>query len=102
MPRPRRPTLFPYNDALPISGAGCSEFTHGDHGDVPRTRPDLALNGSGGGADRRPRNARGGDRKSTRLNSSHVASSYAVFCLKKKYRRVRTLSSEGVGDVHAS
>src|SRR5437870_7301386 len=31
---------------------------------------------------------RGGDRKSTRLNSSHVATSYAVFCLKKKnYRR---------------
>src|SRR5439155_2462337 len=29
--------------------------------------------------DRRPR-----DRKSTRLNSSHVAISYAVFCLKKK------------------
>src|SRR5690625_7580538 len=26
------------------------------------------------------------DRKSTRLNSSHVASSYAVFCLKKKKR----------------
>src|SRR5690625_1457688 len=26
----------------------------------------------------------GGDRKSTRLNSSHVASSYAVFCLKEK------------------
>src|SRR5690625_5475842 len=25
-----------------------------------------------------------GDRKSTRLNSSHVASSYAVYCLKKK------------------
>src|SRR5439155_21516204 len=25
-----------------------------------------------------------GDRKSSRLNSSHVASSYAVFCLKKK------------------
>src|SRR5690625_6868912 len=29
---------------------------------------------------------RGGDRKSTRLNSSHVAISYAVFCLKKKKR----------------
>src|SRR5690625_149089 len=28
----------------------------------------------------------GGDRKSTRLNSSHVAISYAVFCLKKKMR----------------
>src|SRR5690625_7033021 len=27
---------------------------------------------------------RTGDRKSTRLNSSHVAISYAVFCLKKK------------------
>src|SRR5690625_6907078 len=26
------------------------------------------------------------DRKSTRLNSSHVAISYAVFCLKKKFR----------------
>src|SRR5699024_12876687 len=28
--------------------------------------------------------SRTGDRKSTRLNSSHVSSSYAVFCLKKK------------------
>src|SRR5690625_7008110 len=28
-----------------------------------------------------------GDRKSTRLNSSHVAISYAVFCLKKKNER---------------
>src|SRR5207249_10248605 len=28
----------------------------------------------------------GGDRKSTRLNSSHVSTSYAVFCLKKKKR----------------
>src|SRR5690606_41307287 len=28
-----------------------------------------------------------GDRKSTRLNSSHVKISYAVFCLKKKRRR---------------
>src|SRR5207253_8799673 len=29
------------------------------------------------------------DRKSTRLNSSHVAISYAVFCLKKKTKRNR-------------
>src|SRR5690625_6117393 len=28
-----------------------------------------------------------GDRKSTRLNSSHVAISYAVFCLKKKNKQ---------------
>src|SRR5690606_39770018 len=34
----------------------------------------------GGGIDRRERR----DRKSTRLNSSHVKISYAVFCLKKK------------------
>src|SRR5437870_11546462 len=29
------------------------------------------------------------DRKSTRLNSSHVAISYAVFCLKKKKKQTR-------------
>src|SRR5437870_10957470 len=33
-----------------------------------------------------------GDRKSTRLNSSHVAISYAVFCLKKKTTRTLTHS----------
>src|SRR5437870_13006644 len=33
-----------------------------------------------------------GDRKSTRLNSSHVAISYAVFCLKKKkYNNIKQL-----------
>src|SRR5699024_12524314 len=31
-----------------------------------------------------PGGSSGGDRKSTRLNSSHVSISYAVFCLKKK------------------
>src|SRR2546426_6025062 len=34
--------------------------------------------------DARPRRASTGDRKSTRLNSSHLVISYAVFCLKKK------------------
>src|SRR5690625_6199182 len=35
------------------------------------------------------------DRKSTRLNSSHVAISYAVFCLKKKNKQLNmTLSIE--------
>src|SRR5437660_6997345 len=34
------------------------------------------------------------DRKSTRLNSSHVAISYAVFCLKKKIRRLRSSRAE--------
>src|SRR5690349_23570478 len=31
------------------------------------------------------------DRKSTRLNSSHVEISYAVFCLKKKKKKVRII-----------
>src|SRR5690625_5354399 len=34
------------------------------------------------------------DRKSTRLNSSHVAISYAVFCLKKKIQHVKRLKYE--------
>src|SRR5690625_6256845 len=36
------------------------------------------------------------DRKSTRLNSSHVAISYAVFCLKKKTKKLihKTMSSQ--------
>src|SRR5438067_12288466 len=36
---------------------------------------------------RRPVSLRGADRKSTRLNSSHVSISYAVFCLKKKKKK---------------
>src|SRR5437870_11333401 len=32
------------------------------------------------------------DRKSTRLNSSHVAISYAVFCLKKKKKKIKNHS----------
>src|SRR5215510_8234533 len=32
------------------------------------------------------------DRKSTRLNSSHVAISYAVFCLKKKKKTIQYLT----------
>src|SRR5437762_10970836 len=44
-----------------------------------------------GGAGRRHR-LRGRDRKSTRLNSSHRCTSYAVFCLKKKKKLIRTIS----------
>src|SRR5439155_23365921 len=62
-----------------------------------RPRPTTAGSAAGGSASRgrsphtraspvgSPSLAPGGrDRKSTRLNSSHVAISYAVFCLKKK------------------
>src|SRR5262245_63018110 len=34
------------------------------------------------------------DRKSTRLNSSHLGSSYAVFCLKKKRKAKRALARD--------
>src|SRR5437660_4389183 len=37
------------------------------------------------------------DRKSTRLNSSHVAISYAVFCLKKKMRATAEARFTAVG-----
>src|SRR5690606_41792548 len=46
-----------------------------EHGDLRVRGPDRQL---------RPFRARPLDRKSTRLNSSHVKISYAVFCLKKK------------------
>src|SRR5947199_6813712 len=35
-----------------------------------------------------------GDRKSTRLNSSHLGNSYAVFCLKKKNKMFNVLPSD--------
>src|SRR5256885_16816318 len=35
------------------------------------------------------------DRKSTRLNSSHLVISYAVFCLKKKKKKTRTILGLG-------
>src|SRR5262245_63099080 len=37
------------------------------------------------------------DRKSTRLNSSHLGISYAVFCLKKKNKQARVLAVVGLG-----
>src|SRR5207253_8108283 len=44
------------------------------------------------------------DRKSTRLNSSHVAISYAVFCLKKKKFKIHTraVTYASCPDVHVS
>src|SRR5256885_7319788 len=70
--RPPRSTLFPYT-TLFRSQAG-----PGEHLDVAAL--DLVDPGVGEGGD--PAGAL--DRKSTRLNSSHLVISYAVFCLKKK------------------
>src|SRR5207245_11073577 len=45
---------------------------------------------------------RGGDRRSTRLNSSHGSSSYAVFCLKKKMRWIKAARGRGAGSPRRS
>src|SRR2546426_7832414 len=81
--RPPRSTLFPYT-TLFRSGVGKVPGLQ-----LVRPCPPLALlaepRSAWGGAAQR--SARGGevlDRKSTRLNSSHLVISYAVFCLKKK------------------
>src|SRR2546426_3225341 len=42
------------------------------------------------------------DRKSTRLNSSHLVISYAVFCLKKKKKRSREYSTAVIVTIHSS
>src|SRR5207244_8357560 len=43
-----------------------------------------------------------GDRKSTRLNSSHQIISYAVFCLKKKNRNILDINSKGLNKINDS
>src|SRR5699024_12456980 len=60
-----------------------------------RRHPDRGLQaqrkaGTGGSQGQEDDHSRrtGGDRKSTRLNSSHVSISYAVFCLKKKKKKI--------------
>src|SRR2546429_5229945 len=73
--RPPRSTLFPYTTlfrSAPLDVRGQPGLLRRRAGE--RGRP--------GG--RGPTGARGRDRKSTRLNSSHGYISYAVFCLKKK------------------
>src|SRR2546426_4406989 len=44
--------------------------------------------------------ARWEDRKSTRLNSSHLVISYAVFCLKKKKKKIYILTTQRENEVH--
>src|SRR5438067_9020768 len=73
--RPPRSTLFPYTTlfrSLVISGGGA--------------RNPLLVELLAARVAPRPL-----DRKSTRLNSSHVSISYAVFCLKKKKKPIQTL-----------
>src|SRR3712207_7853234 len=69
------------HDALPISGWGphSGRTPDGRRQEEPWPTPRPIRSG-GAPCARSP----GGDRKSTRLNSSHANISYAVFCLKKK------------------
>src|SRR2546422_7914351 len=74
------------HDALPISHLGGSRGARADRSGGGGARPRLRRDhvGEPGRPRRRRRRPLGGDRKSTRLNSSHGYISYAVFCLKKK------------------
>src|SRR3989442_12023014 len=81
--RPPRSTLFPYTT---LFRSGLEHFrlvvlhVLVRTGGVPQARQLRRL------VDRDARRA-ARDRKSTRLNSSHVRISYAVFCLKKKKKK---------------
>src|SRR5688572_31844077 len=80
MRRPPRSTLFPYTTLFrSICGL--------EHGDLAVMRIGLVDRldlDQRGLSRRRARHGTEADRKSTRLNSSHSQTSYAVFCLKKK------------------
>src|SRR5690349_22522287 len=82
--RPPRSTLFPYTTLFRSSPL---EEERGGNRRVGRIPEWRAPRGVGGAM--RLRNNLEIDRKSTRLNSSHVEISYAVFCLKKKKKEKR-------------
>src|SRR2546426_4093136 len=82
--RPPRSTLFPYTTLFrslryktDVLDADCAARIAGYHATA------LALIAADPDADHK----RQRDRKSTRLNSSHLVISYAVFCLKKKKKQ---------------
>src|SRR5256885_3569733 len=74
--RPPRSTLFPYTTLFrSVRGR-----VRGLHPALTRPGQHAEQDPGTAAADRRGQ----GDRKSTRLNSSHLVISYAVFCLKNK------------------
>src|SRR5256885_13208826 len=90
--RPPRSTLFPYTTLFRSPLAGRRELSPIHHGILHVAPLDRLLIPNERALDRgvlhlgpAAENAVGDrDRKSTRLNSSHLVISYAVFCLKKK------------------
>src|SRR2546426_3319158 len=89
--RPPRSTLFPYTTLFRSTrGRGAAAPLDPARGapagaDAPRApaEQESALHSAASAGRRR-------DRKSTRLNSSHLVISYAVFCLKKKKQKIRS------------
>src|SRR2546430_10275307 len=87
--RPPRSTLFPYTTLFRSDAQGHrnSEWKPIPTGGTGRSVPNWTVGYDGLSLDlaaNTPFSAVYGDRKSTRLNSSHSQISYAVFCLKKK------------------
>src|SRR5690625_6065670 len=88
--RPPRSTLFPYttlfrSGAAVVTPAAARGGDAVDWSSLPSKRAAIeAMAVQLGTFEPRPVRE---DRKSTRLNSSHVAISYAVFCLKKKNKK---------------
>src|SRR2546430_13722543 len=93
--QPPRSTLFPYTTLFRSTAATCQGKDHRMRvsEDATRTRTRVVVLPACSGTTRRSTRAHSvgrkpsggwGDRKSTRLNSSHSQISYAVFCLQKK------------------
>src|SRR3989442_9113337 len=85
---PPRPTIFPGTPGLPVYER--DERPAGSAKDLSPTGNATSIcqgdaRNSGHGRPTGVKSMR--DRKSTRLNSSHVRISYAVFCLKKKKKK---------------
>src|SRR3712207_7029748 len=86
--RPPRSTLFPYTTLFRSRSA----VHAGREAEAIQPLPALGPGGRAAGDEDGPGlgGTVGGDRKSTRLNSSHANISYAVFCLKKKKNKIST------------
>src|SRR3712207_8234270 len=85
--RPPRSTLFPYTTLFRSTTALLPKALPMPHMLHPQLDAQLRVGQgwtTGGNLCLQPADAARGDRKSTRLNSSHANISYAVFCLKKK------------------
>src|SRR3712207_7003717 len=89
--RPPRSTLFPYTTLFRSDPRAAADLRCRGRRQCAVQRPDHRQRLRDRGRDRRDRRTGpAGDRKSTRLNSSHANISYAVFCLKKKKRNYIT------------